>query len=131
MILLNQRYDISLWASINYDNLEKKRGNTMNKIQIYLSMYKLLAANKQAQTQNELDEFLEIANPFHLDNKNNFSTLFINAYDHYFKDKAYDDKTAYAFILSFLNDLNDKKIVSIFKSIPIEQWLQFQQMITD
>lgn len=103
----------------------------MNKIQTYLSMYELLNANKQVQAQNELDEFLEAANPFHLDNKNNISTLFIDAYDYYFKDKVYDHKTAYAFILSFLNVLNNKQIVSIFKSITIEQWLQFQQMFSE
>lgn len=103
----------------------------MNKIQTYLSMYELLKAKKQTQTQNELDEFLEAANPFRLDSNHNLSTLFINAYDHYFKDKVYDDQSAYTFILSFLNELNNQNIVTIFKSISMEQWLQTQQMITD
>lgn len=101
----------------------------MNKIHLYLNMYELLKADKQSR--NELEAFLELANPFHLDNINNFSTLFIDAYDYYFKDKVYDNKTAYAFILSFLNDVNNKQIVSIFKSITIEQWLQFQQMFSE
>lgn len=101
----------------------------MKRLQIYLSMYELLNENKKAYQLNGIDEFLEAANPFRLYDEQNISTRFIEAYDNYFKDKDYNEEDSYQFIITFLNEFDDKKVLSAFQLSSKERWLTMQQMI--
>ncbi|NBK98329.1 MAG: hypothetical protein EOM50_09950 [Erysipelotrichia bacterium] len=100
----------------------------MKQLQLYLSMYELLKDNQKKYQLSGLEEFLSAANPFKLYDEQNISTQFIIAFEQYFKGIDYNEENAYAFIVAFLNDFDNKSLVNAFLLSSPEVWIKTQQM---